>query len=275
MKTKTKLLAEKYLYEAASRFFDELDTVEQLSEKVVQATLPDGRKIDVEDEDYETLADVAPRTAADEYLGDVDVDSDASDEEFRFGKNVRTAKFTGKKSKSDATAAHASRYGARAEAGKKIYNQLAGAIHEVVKEFAEEQIEKGRITFDDDTEEWVLADNDPRATKVLLTMLQTKVNNDVIRPAKQKLTKAEQDALVAAFSVDFTNPYFIKDQPAFKGTRKILIKTLKGLHLNNESLKHMFLNACDKVLTEMYAKRYGVKMNEAAKMFIFNDKIVD
>lgn len=275
MKTKTKLLAEKYLYEAASRFFDEFDTTEQLSEKVVQATLPDGRKIDVEDEDYESLEDVAPRTTADEYLGDIDTDSAISDEEFRFGKNTRTAKFTGKKSKLAAGEKHASRYAARAEAGKAIYDQLTDKIREVVKDFAEDQIAKGRIEYDDEMEEWNIANGDPRATKMLLTMLQTKVNNEVIKPAKENLSKADQDALVAAFSIDFTNPYFIKDQPAFKGALRILKKTLKGLQLNNESVKQMFLDACDEVLTEMYAKRYKVKLSEAKKMFILNDKLCD
>lgn len=265
MKTKTKLLAEKYLYEAASRFFDELDTVEQLSEKKVQATLPDGRKIEVDDEDYESYEDVSPKVAY------------GKDEEPVEGGiaqgPMRIAKYTGAATKAAAREKHTARYAARVEAGKAIYVQLADKIHEVVKDFAEDQIEKGRIAYDDDMEEWVIADNDARATKMLLTMLQTKVNNEVIQPAKEGLTKAEQDALVAAFSVDFTNPYFIKDQPAFKGTLRILKKTLKGLQLNNESVKHMFLDACDEVLTEMYAKRYKVKMNEAKKMFVLNDKL--
>lgn len=265
MNTRTKLLAEKHLYDAASRFFDEEDTTKRLSEKIVQATLPDGRKIEVDDEDYESLEDVSPKVAYGE--DDKPVDGDVAQ------GPMRIAKYTGAARKNTARTAAAARYTARVEAGKEIYNQLADEIHEVVEDFAKEQIAKGRIAYDDDTEEWVIANDDVRATRMLLTMLQTKVNNEVIKPAKANLTKSEQDALVAAFSVDFTNPYFIKDQPAFKGTKRILKKTLNGLKLNTETVKEMFLAACDKILAEKYAKRYNVKLSEAKKMFVLNDKL--
>ena len=41
--------------------------------------------------------------------------------------------------------------------------------------------------------------------------------------------------------------------------------------VNTEALAEAFYKACNTVLTEMYAKRYGVEQEEASQMFILKD----
>ena len=166
--------------------------------------------------------------------------------------------------------------------GQTPEDALAEEINTVVKEFANEQIKKGHITYDEDLGEWVIGNDDPKAIKQLLSILEVKVYQEVIKPAKATLKKSQQDALLATFHKTFTNPAHVKDgTPAFKGAKLLLKKTLNGMKestgatytfdVNTEALAEAFYKACNTVLTEMYAKRYGVKQEEASQMFILKD----
>jgi hypothetical protein len=279
MKNKQKLLAEHYLYAAASRFFDEEPTIakeKKLDEKMVTATLSDGRKIIIDDEDFTWRWN---QSDANEYIGD-DEPNPNLDEPGTPGT------YTGAASKAAQAALNkqnsATRFSDRASAGQKIYNALADEINTVVKEFANEQIKKGRIIYDDELGEWVIGNDDPKAIKQLLSMLEVKVYQEVIKPAKATLKKGQQDALLATFHKTFTNPAHVKDgTPAFKGAKLLLKKTLNGMKestgasetfdVDSEGLAEAFYKACDTVLTEMYAKRYDVEPEEAYQMFILRD----
>lgn len=283
MDNKQKLLAEQYLYTAASRFFDEEPTIveakkeKKLDEKMVTATLADGRKIIVNDEDYTWRFG---QSDANEYTGEdepnANLEEPGTPGEF-------TGAATAAANRDLAKQKAATSFGDRATAGQAIYDQLAGEINTVVKEFANEQIEKGRIAYDEDLGEWVIANDDPKSIKTLLSMLEVKVYTDVIKPAKANLKKSQQDALLATFHKTFTNPAHVKDgTPAFKGAKLLLKKALNSMsesaqgaeetfELDTEALAETFYKTCNTVLSEMYAERYGVELDEASKMFILKD----
>ena len=280
MKTKTKMLAEKYLYKTASRFFDESDNVEQLSEKTVQATLPDGRTIDVEDEDYESLEDVAPRTGADQYLGDVDTDDDISDDEFRMGKNVRVAKYTG----AAKNKAAAERMKNKTAIGQEEYDRLAPAINKGVEIYVNRLLDSDEnpIKYRRQTGEWEVPNlNSPIGKKIYSGLIQFILGNVINKYIENKgytrLGKTA-NAIKSAFYIDFGWPDWVdkagmdKSQN-YRGAQSYVAKVLKGDKKDtNESVRKRLISACNKALTERYAKRYNVSMKEANKMFIINDR---
>ena len=282
MDNKQKLLAEQYLYTAASRFFDEEPTIveakeeKKLDEKMVTATLADGRKIIINDEDYTWRFG---QSDANEYTGEDEPNANLQ-EPGTPGEYTGAA--TAAANRDLAKQKAATSFGDRASAGQAIYDALAEEINTVVKEFANEQIEKGRITYDEDLGEWVIGNDDPKAIKQLLSILEVKVYQEVIKPAKATLKKSQQDALLATFHKTFTNPAHVKDgTPAFKGAKLLLKKTLNGLKegtgatetfdVDSDALAEAFYKACNTVLTEMYAKRYDVEPEEASQMFILKD----
>lgn len=136
---------------------------------------------------------------------------------------------------------------------------------------------RGIITYDDDNEAWEIGTND-KSRKMIYGELVKTIRDEVIAPAKHKLASMkERNNLDAAFNVSVNNPYFTSKIPdlaskPFSGAKKMILRAARQT-LKTESLKKIFINACDKVLTEMYAKRYKVRLNEAKKMFVLNDKI--
>lgn len=131
MKTHSKLLAEKYLYKAASRFFDESD---QLSEKLVNATLPDGRVIELDDEDYESLEDVQPKVA----LGK----GETAEEDTVAQGPARPAKYIGHiRAAAAANAKRADSYTQRAADGQAEYEKLMPEIEKVTADFVTDCID--------------------------------------------------------------------------------------------------------------------------------------
>lgn len=280
MDKKNKLLAEQYLYNAASRYFDEEPTIveakeEKLDEKTITASLPDGRRIVVDDEDFSWRFG---QDDANEYIGEDEPNANLV-EPGTPGNYTGAAATAAKNALNKANAA--SRFGDRATAGMKIYNQLADDIEEVVRDYAQECIEEGSIAYDEDLGEWVIGNDDPKSIKTILSILEVKVYNEVIKPMKATLKKGQQDALLAAFHKAFTNPAHVKDgTPAFKGTKMLLKKVLNTMNdgttaedvaVDSEALQDSFYRAVNNVLSEMYAKRYDVKLDEATKMFIVKD----
>lgn len=277
MNNKQKLLAEQYLYTAASRFFDEETSV--ISEKTLYTK--SGIPVNVPDDVYNSIFKTSSLGVAASDEGDADPDALQIETGVDFDAKANAAKVAAA-SKELAKQKAATSFGDRASAGQAIYNALAEEINTVVKEFANEQIKKGRITYDEDLGEWVIGNDDPKAIKQLLSILEVKVYQEVIKPAKATLKKSQQDALLATFHKTFTNPAHVKDgTPAFKGAKLLLKKTLNGMKesagatytfdVNTEALAEAFYKACNTVLTEMYAKRYGVKQEEASQMFILKD----
>lgn len=283
MDKEQKLLAENYLFNAASRYFDEEPTiVEEKQEPVItEKTLytKDGTPVNVPDDVYNQIFKVTGlnTTVGDEGEGDPDAIQTVAGTEFDATANAARVAAD---AKTLAKQKAATSFGDRAAAGKAIYDQLAGLINDVVKNFAKEKIDDGIIAYDDEEGEWVIAGDDPKAIKLLLSQLEVTVYNEVIKPAKTNLKKSQQDALLATFHQEFTNPNHVKDgTPAFKGAKKLLKAALKAgateesaeIEVDGEALQEAFYKAVDTVLAEMYAERYDVKLDEAAKMFIVKD----
>lgn len=288
MDNKQKLLAEQYLYTAASRFFDEEPTIveakaDDAKSVITEKTLytKDGTPVNVPDDVYNAIfkATEFGTVAGDEGEGDADALQTVTNVDFDAKANAAQVAAA---NKDLAKQKAATSFGDRASAGQAIYDALAEEINTVVKEFANEQIEKGRITYDEDLGEWVIGNDDPKAIKQLLSILEVKVYQEVIKPAKATLKKSQQDALLATFHKTFTNPAHVKDgTPAFKGAKLLLKKTLNGMKestgadetfdVDSEALAEAFYKACNTVLTEMYAKRYDVEPEEASQMFILKD----
>ena len=288
MNNKQKLLAEQYLYTAASRFFDEELTIAEAKAKnrksvISEKTLytKDGTPVNVPDDVYNSIFKTSSLGVAVGDEGDEDPDALQTVTSVDFDAKANAAQVAAA-SKELAKQKAATSFGDRASAGQAIYDALAEEINTVVKEFANEQIKKGRITYDEDLGEWVIGNDDPKAIKQLLSILEVKVYQEVIKPAKATLKKSQQDALLATFHKTFTNPAHVKDgTPAFKGAKLLLKKTLNGMKestgatetfdVNTEALAEAFYKACNTVLTEMYAKRYDVEPEEASQMFILKD----
>lgn len=288
MNNKQKLLAEQYLYTAASRFFDEELTIAEAKTKnrksvISEKTLytKDGTPVNVPDDVYNSIFKTSSLGVAAGDEGDEDPDALQTVTSVDFDAKANAAQVAAA-SKELAKQRAATSFGDRASAGQAIYDALAEEINTVVKEFANEQVKKGRITYDEDLGEWVIGNDDPKAIKQLLSILEVKVYQEVIKPAKATLKKSQQDALLATFHKTFTNPAHVKDgTPAFKGAKLLLKKTLNGMKestgatetfdVNTEALAEAFYKACNTVLTEMYAKRYDVEPEEASQMFILKD----
>lgn len=288
MNNKQKLLAEQYLYTAASRFFDEELTIAEAKTKnrksvISEKTLytKDGTPVNVPDDVYNSIFKTSSLGIAAGDEGDEDPDALQTVTSVDFDAKANAAQVAAA-SKELAKQKASTSFGDRASAGQAIYDALAEEINTVVKEFANEQVKKGRITYDEDLGEWVIGNDDPKAIKQLLSILEVKVYQEVIKPAKATLKKSQQDALLATFHKTFTNPAHVKDgTPAFKGAKLLLKKTLNGMKestgatetfdVNTEALAEAFYKACNTVLTEMYAKRYDVEPEEASQMFILKD----
>ena len=288
MNNKQKLLAEQYLYTAASRFFDEELTIAEAKTKnrksvISEKTLytKDGTPVNVPDDVYNSIFKTSSLGVAAGDEGDEDPDALQTVTSVDFDAKANAAQVAAA-SKELAKQKAATSFGDRASAGQAIYDALAEEINTVVKEFANEQVKKGRITYDEDLGEWVIGNDDPKAIKQLLSILEVKVYQEVIKPAKATLKKSQQDALLATFHKTFTNPAHVKDgTPAFKGAKMLLKKTLNGMKestgatytfdVNTEALAEAFYKACNTALTEMYAKRYDVEPEEASQMFILKD----
>ena len=288
MNNKQKLLAEQYLYTAASRFFDEELTIAEAKAKnrksvISEKTLytKDGTPVNVPDDVYNSIFKTSSLGVAAGDEGDEDPDALQTVTSVDFDAKANAAQVAAA-SKELAKQKSATSFGDRASAGQAIYDALAEEINTVVKEFANEQVKKGRITYDEDLGEWVIGNDDPKAIKQLLSILEVKVYQEVIKPAKATLKKSQQDALLATFHKTFTNPAHVKDgTPAFKGAKMLLKKTLNGMKestgatytfdVNTEALAEAFYKACNTALTEMYAKRYDVEPEEASQMFILKD----
>ena len=288
MNNKQKLLAEQYLYTAASRFFDEELTIAEAKTKnrksvISEKTLytKDGTPVNVPDDVYNSIFKTSSLGVAAGDEGDEDPDALQTVTSVDFDAKANAAQVAAA-SKELAKQKASTSFGDRASAGQAIYDALAEEINTVVKEFANEQVKKGRITYDEDLGEWVIGNDDPKAIKQLLSILEVKVYQEVIKPAKATLKKSQQDALLATFHKTFTNPAHVKDgTPAFKGAKMLLKKTLNGMKestgatytfdVNTEALAEAFYKACNTALTEMYAKRYDVEPEEASQMFILKD----
>jgi len=282
MDNKQKLLAENYLYNAASRYFDEEPTIVEAKAEdgksvITEKTLytKDGTPVNVPDDVYNSIfkATEFGTAAGDEGEGDADALQTVTNVDFDAKANAAQVAAN---AKSLAKQNAAKSFGDRATAGQAIYDQLAGLVNTVVKNFAKEKIEDGTIAYDEEEGEWVIAGDDPRAIKLLLSQLEVTVYNEVIKPAKANLKKGQQDALLATFHQTFTNPNHVKNEPAFKGAKRLLKKALNSageeeVAVDTEALPEAFCKSIDTVLAEMYAERYDVELDEAAKMFIVKD----
>lgn len=297
MDNKTKLLAEQALYNAAARFFEEPDSVElaqineskdkdaaQLDEKMVNATLPDGRVITVDDEDYESIADAS----ADEYLGDVPPED----------RPAPVAKYTGAASKAAAKAAATARstanFGTRSEAGQELFNtQVKPALDAMIKKVADVLVKTGRITYDEEGQYWEVALDFPK-----LRAIQAENLWPVFKDATAGLGKIERDKALAAYKAYLGHQANLGGANDYSPLKRMLKadavaaaapaeeapveaapapapkkKRSKKVKVESAFVNDLF-KAINEALAAEYAERYNVSLDEASSMFIVNDTLM-
>lgn len=269
-KKELKLKAEQRLFEAASRYFEEPDCVEKakLNEKMVQATLPDGRKITVNDEDYTWKfndADIAgTNVEADEYLGEDDPNSLLPDP-------AATGEFTGAASRRAANAAKFDKKaGIVANAESDVFNALLPKIEAATKFIIKQKIADG--TFKPvGTGHWAIPTNAGKA-------IQNEIYYKIVHPKWKELGGARNPAATALRRAweKWTGEYDKPKYTTMQGRVYDLTPEVGG-DVKKESTKFnkMLYKAMNEHLTHLYSEKYNVCLTEANKMFIIDDVIVE
>ena len=310
MDNKTKLLAEQYLYEAASRFFEEPDCVElaqmneskKLDEKLVRASLPDGRTVMIDDDDYENFSYPAD-TSADEYLGD-----DVDDVHVQPGLPMR---YTGAASKAAAKAAalakSTSNFATRTEAGQEIFNTyIKPKLDVAIKDAAKMAIEDGLIAYDQEGQYWDASGLDFSVLRAIQNDKLWPVFNQAAR--ENGLSTVDKNKALAAYKSYLGHQANLGGDTRYNTLKRMMTKDAATAKVapaeeapveapvapveeapvtpapkKKRSRKKVaesafvkdFFKACNEVLAEEYSERYDVSLDEATKMFILNDTLYE
>lgn len=305
MDNKTKLLAEQYLYNAAARFFEEPDCVElaqmneskKLDEKLVTATLPDGRVIEVDDDDYESLADAS----ADEYLGDIAPED----------RPAPVARYTGAASRAAAKAAalakSTSNFATRTEAGQEIFNTyIKPKLDVAIKDAAKMAIEDGLIAYDQEGQYWDASGLDFAVLRAIQNDKLWPVFNQAAR--ENGLSTVDKNKALAAYKSYLGHQANLGGDNRYNTLKRMMTKDAATAKVapaeeapaeapvapvaeapvapapkKKRSRKKVaesafikdFFKACNEVLAEEYSERYDVSLDEATKMFILNDTLYE
>lgn len=263
MKT-AKNKAENYLYEAASRYFDEID------EALVKATLPDGRTIMVDDEDYESIEDMQPD---DEFAGDDEI-APAS----------RPAAYTGAATKAKARAAAKAIDAANFEASGESdeFNALIPRITDAIQVCTKALLDNGELEKLEDGSWYVapatLANMQAGIFKSIVApaikQAGQPMNNSPIRFAWEKFIgwRGVKQNKLLAFKNKVTAAATAATAATKKADKKKADKKKAAIPESCEfnKLAYKYVN---EALKYAYSDRYGVSLAEANKMFIVKDII--
>lgn len=269
-KKELKLKAEQRLFEAASRYFEEPDCVEKakLNEKMIQATLDDGRKITIDDEDYTwkfSDADIKGTSVeADEYLGEDEPSS-------LLPPPAATGEYTGAAAKRAANAAKATRKaGIVAKSESDVFNSMLPEIEAATRYIIKQKIDDG--TFKPvGTGHWIIPSNAGKS-------VQNAIYYKLIEP-KWKEMGGQQNPVASAFRRSWERWTGQYDDPKF-GAMQGRIYDLtpevakSGKNESSEFNKLMY-KAMNEHLTHLYSEKYNVCLTEANKMFIVDDVIAE
>ena len=255
--------AEKRLLEAATRYFEEPDHIasKKLNEKLVKATLDDGRVVYIEDEDYDWNE---VRHAADD--GRIIDDDDEYDGETT---PVLTGKYSGKASTLAAKkAVKANRLNAVNTANSEAFNEIVPKIEKAINMFAKEAIANDAITEIDDGYYAI----DKRS----VFDIQNQIYNKIVAPYCKTLNRADSAACRRAWEkyIGFVveNPKDKLKSFALKLNKQINSIQRGSTAAKNEStFVKKFFKAINEKMARAYAAKYDVSLNEANKMFIIKN----
>jgi hypothetical protein len=269
---KNKLLAENYLFTAASRFFEEPDCVElaqmneskKLDEKRMQITDPDTGKSFFADVPDSVLYQAKLADYASEEMGEEDFTTAA--EPAVLAKRTAVAK-----------ANNAAKFAPRVEAGASIFAKFKPEIDKIIKDAAKDAFDSGALTFNGKS--WRC----PGINKIL-KQLEHDIFLDVIKP-QQNVLKKDYPALRAAYFAYIGHPSNIGGNTGLEDLEDKFLTAADDVKNEPEAddvknepevtetaeFEEAFHRACNDVLAEQYATRYNVTLNEAIKMFIVDD----
>lgn len=251
--------AEKRLLEAATRYFEEPDCVEKsarkLDEKLVKATLDDGRVVYVDDEDYDWNE---VRHTADGRVLDDDEEYDGEI------TPVMTGKYSGKASALAAkNALKAKRLEIVNNANSDAFNKIVPEIEDEIKNYAQEIVDTGdfqKLTFGDIKDK------------------QDEMYRTIVAPYCKTLGRSESIACrrawekyigwVTANPADKLKPFMSKIKDQIKSS----LTSHKSKAKRNESaFAKTFFKALNEKMARMYANKYDISLKEANKMFIIKN----
>lgn len=261
-KKELKVKAEQRLFEAASRYFEEPDCVEKakLNEKMVLATLPDGRKISINDEDYTWKFSDAD---ANEYTGE--------DEPSELLPEPTAGEFTGAASRRAASAANFDRKaGIVAKAESNVFNTLLPKIEAATKFIIKQKIADG--TFKPvGTGHWAIPGNAGKA-------IQNEIYYKIVEPKWKELGGARNPAATALrrswerWTGEYDKPKYTTMQGRVYDLTPEVGGTVKK---ESTEFDKMLYKAMNEHLTHLYSEKYNVCLTEANKMFIVDDVIAE
>lgn len=253
--------AEKYLYEAASRYFDEASS---LDEKLVTATLPDGRKITVDDEDYDYG----------ETMVNFDDIGDTEDGDYKQAAAVSDGpvKYTGKATKAAARAAakaaDAANFAAAGESAK--FNALIPRITDAIQVCAKALLDNGEIEK--------LEDGTWYVSHATLAKMQDSIFKQIVAPAIKQAKQPMNNSPIRFAWEKFIGWRGVKQNKLLAFKNKVTAAADAAVKKEDtipescefDKLAHKYVN---EALKYAYSDRYGVSLAEANKMFIVKDII--
>lgn len=246
--------AENYLFEAASRYFDEID------EALVKATLPDGRTIMVDDEDYESVEDMQPDN---EFTGDDEVEPVA-----------RPAAYTGAATKAKARAAAKAADTANFEASGESaeFNALIPRIESAIQVCAKAMLDAGELEKLEDGS-WYIA-------PASLANMQAGIFKQIVVPAIKQSGQPMNNSPIRFAWEKFIGWRGVKQNKLLAFKNKVAAAATAATTTKKGSKKKLtdsceFDKLANKYVNEAlmyaYSNRYDVSLAEANKMFVVND----
>lgn len=269
MDNKTKLLAEKYLYDAASRFFEEPDCVElaqmneskKLTEKRMQITDPDTGKSFFADVPDSILYQAKLADDAFEEMGEEDFTAAA--EPAVLAKRIAAKK--------DADTA---RFNANTAGENAYFTKLLPRINAEIAKVAEDGVKSGEVKQQDGT--WFV---DPQWAFKAQDKIYRTVVAPVVRQAGGAVGRALRDSWEAFIGwrggrgfklAKFKNAVTKYANDNIEVVDDTDVDTAADIQDSCEFGKRLFANI-NETLKKMYAERYDVTLDEASKMFIVDD----
>lgn len=282
MENKTKLLAEKYLYTAASRFFEEPDCVElsnkkKLDEKRMQITDPETGKTFYADVPDSILYQAKLADDAFEEMGEEDFTAAA--EPAILAKQTAAAA----KASADAKAKDLARFKANTSTKNDNFSKLLPAIKGAIANAAVEGVETGKVVSTD-SGVWMVNHEWAGDT-------QKQIFKDIVAPVLKELDKIDKTASKALrdsweFFIGWRGGRGYKLAPFKNAIVDYAKNNIKVDEVDDEEETEVIGDSCgfnkrlfkciNEALAKMYAERYSVTLDEATKMYVVDDsKFID
>lgn len=255
-KKKLKLKAERRLFEAAARYFDEPDCVEKAQLKEKTLVDPDTGKKYIIDDEILYNATLEKGEVRDDYDVPEPIDP--------------TAAFSYKLKSDSAKAQRNRRAGIVANAESDVFNELLPKIEAATKFIIKQKISDG--TFKPiGTGHWAIPNNAGKA-------IQNEIYYKIVNPKWKELGGARNPAATALrrawekWTGEYDTP---KKYTTMQGRVYDLTSEVGGTTTESTAFDKMLYKAMNEQLTHLYSEKYNVCLTEANKMFIVDDIIAE